>query len=125
MTIDGLQHDGSGADPTLAGRQYDAVTALANNGYTVASTIGPDGAGWIQRYNATGQGAVDGARILIGATSLHALKTLADGSVLAAGDTPGGTNCIGSPDGGRQGRRQRHDGRLRHGWHHPRPRRQR
>jgi uncharacterized delta-60 repeat protein len=93
VTVDGLQHDGSGADPTLAGRQYDAVTALANNGYTVASTIGPDGAGWLQRYNATGQGAVDGARILIGGTSLHALKTLTDGSVLAAGDTPGGTNA--------------------------------
>jgi uncharacterized delta-60 repeat protein len=90
VTIDGLQNDGSGADPTLAGRQYDAVTALANNGYTVGSTIGPDGAGWLQRYNATGQGAPDGARILLAGVSVHALKTLADGSVLAGGDTPGG-----------------------------------
>ena len=51
---------------TLAGRQYDGVTAHGQQRYTVGSTIGPDGAGWIQRYNATGQGAVDGARILIG-----------------------------------------------------------
>ena len=96
VTIDGLQHDGSGADPTLAGRQYDAVTAMANNGYTVASTIGPDGAGWIQRYNAAGRAhstALASGVSRSPGVSFHALKALADGSVLAAGDTPGGANA--------------------------------
>jgi uncharacterized delta-60 repeat protein len=93
VTIDGLGHDGTVLDATLAGRQYDAVSATGNNGYTVASTIGPDGAGWLARYTAAG--ALDpafngGARLPISGVSFHALKALADGSVLAAGDTPNG-----------------------------------
>ena len=94
VTIDGLGHDGTVLDPTLAGRQYDGVAAMANNGYTVASTIGPDGAGWVARYSAAGVGALDagfgGGRVPVAGVSFHAIKALADGSVLAAGDTPGG-----------------------------------
>ena len=85
VTIDGLQHDGSGADPAQAGRFYDAVVALSGNRYAVASTVGPDGAAWVQRY--TSAGVADGARIVVPATSLHALAALADGTILAAGES--------------------------------------
>ena len=63
VVIDGLQHDGSGADPAQAGRFYDGVVALSGNGYAVAGTVGPDGAAWVQRYTAAG--APNGARIVV------------------------------------------------------------
>ncbi len=85
VVIDGLQHDGSGADPAQAGRFYDAVVALSGNRYAVASTVGPDGTAWVQRY--TSAGVADGARIVVPATSLHALAALADGTLLAAGES--------------------------------------
>jgi uncharacterized delta-60 repeat protein len=85
VVIDGLQHDGSGADPAQAGRFYDGVVALSGNGYAVASTVGPDGAAWVQRY--TAGGTLNGARIVVPATSLHALAVLGDGTILAAGES--------------------------------------
>jgi uncharacterized delta-60 repeat protein len=91
--LDGVNADGSGADPARAGRFYDAVVALPSNGYVVATTSGPDGTAWVQRYAnaATGPGAIDttfaGGRLTLGATSLHALALLSDGSVYAAGES--------------------------------------
>ena len=91
VAVDGVNPDGSGANPALAGRVYDAVVALPDNRYVVASTNGADGAAWVQRYSATGVGALDttfnGGRVTFGATSLHALALLGDGSVLAAGES--------------------------------------
>jgi uncharacterized delta-60 repeat protein len=90
VTVDGVNPDGTGANPALA-RVYDAVVALPDSRYVVASTIGADGAASVQRYSATGVGALDGSfnggRVAFGATSLHALALLGDGSVLAAGET--------------------------------------
>jgi uncharacterized delta-60 repeat protein len=91
VALDGLNPDGSGADPARAGRMYDGVVALPDNRYVVATTSGPDGTAWVQRYSATGNGTLDttfaGGRVSLSATSLHALALLGDGSVLAAGET--------------------------------------
>jgi uncharacterized delta-60 repeat protein len=91
VAVDGVLPDGTGANPALAGRVYDAVVALPDNRYVVASTSGADGAAWVQRYSATGVGTLDttfnGGRVTLGATSLHALALLGDGSVLAAGES--------------------------------------
>ena len=89
--LDGVNADGTGADPALGGRVYEAVVALPDNRYVVATASGPDGTAWVQRYSATGVGTLDGGfnggRVSIGATSLHALALLGDGSVLAAGES--------------------------------------
>ncbi|MDP9259200.1 MAG: hypothetical protein M3Q31_21990, partial [Actinomycetota bacterium] len=91
VVVDGLNPDGSGADPARAGRIYDAVVALPDNRYVVASTSGPDGSAWVQRYSAAGAGTLDttfnGGRLTLGATSLHALTLLPDGSLYAAGES--------------------------------------
>jgi len=98
VAIDGLSKDGLTADPTLAGRWYDGVTALPGNDnrYTVVTTLGAtDGAGWVQRYGATGVGTLDAAfNVAISGVSFHAIKSLADGSVLALGDTPNGALAV-------------------------------
>jgi uncharacterized delta-60 repeat protein len=89
VTVDGLNHDGSGADPSWAGRFYDAVVALPDNRYVVGTTNGPGGTAWVQRYSAAG--AIDntfgGGRVVLAASAVHALALLGDGSVLAAGET--------------------------------------
>ena len=89
VTVDGLNHDGSGADPAWAGRFYDAVVALPDNGYVVGTTNGPGGTAWVQRYSAAG--AIDnsfgGGRVVLPASAVHAMALLGDGSVLAAGET--------------------------------------
>lgn len=91
VAIDGVNADGSGADPARGGRFYDAVVALPDNRYVVASTSGPDNSAWVQRYSATGVGTLDsgfaGGRVTLGATSLHALALLSDGSIYAAGES--------------------------------------
>jgi uncharacterized delta-60 repeat protein len=92
VAVDGVNADGTGADAALAGRFYDAVVALPDNRYVVASTSGPDGSAWVQRYTATGAGAADGARLTLGATSLHALALAGDGSVFAAGESISATS---------------------------------
>jgi uncharacterized delta-60 repeat protein len=91
VTIDGLNHDGTGADPTLAGRQYDGVATLSNANYTVASTIGPDGASWVQRFAGAGNGTLDPAfnltgRVAVPAVNFHAIRLAADGSAYVAGE---------------------------------------
>ncbi|MDX6628599.1 MAG: hypothetical protein QOH00_845 [Gaiellales bacterium] len=91
VAVDGVNPDGSGADPARAGRFYDAVVALPDNRYVVATTSGPDGSAWVQRYSATGAGTLDsgfaGGRVSLAATSLHALTLLPDGSLYAAGES--------------------------------------
>jgi len=91
VAVDGVNPDGSGADPARGGRFYDAVIALPDNRYVVASTSGPDNSAWVQRYSATGVGTLDsgfaGGRATLGATSLHALALLPDGSLYAAGES--------------------------------------
>ena len=85
--IDGLHHDGTGADPARAGRFYDAVVALPDNRY-VAGTDGPGGAAWVQRYRAAGATTTfGGGASVLAASALHALALLGDGTVLAAGET--------------------------------------
>lgn len=62
VQVDGLAHDGTVVDATLAGRYYEGVAALPDNRYVVATTNGPDanvGAGnasWLLRFAATGTG---------------------------------------------------------------------
>ncbi len=89
VTVDGVNHDGTGADPAQAGRFYDAVVALPDNRYVVASTSGPGGTAWVARYTAAGalDGTFAGGRVTLAATSLHALALLGDGSLLAAGES--------------------------------------
>jgi uncharacterized delta-60 repeat protein len=87
--IDGVNPNGSGADPALAGRFYDAVVALPDNRYVVGTTTGPGGTAWVQRYTAAGalDGTFAGGRVTLPASGVHALALLGDGSVLAAGET--------------------------------------
>jgi uncharacterized delta-60 repeat protein len=91
VVVDGVNADGSGADAARGGRFYDAVVALPDNRYVVASTSGPDNSAWVERYSATGTGTLDssfgGGRVTLAATSLHALALLADGSLYAAGES--------------------------------------
>ncbi|MDX6561479.1 MAG: hypothetical protein QOD65_1293 [Gaiellales bacterium] len=89
VAVDGVNPDGSGADPARAGRFYDAVVALPDNRYVLGSTNGPDGAAWVQRYTAAG--AIDntfaGGRLVLPTSAVHAMALLGDGSILAAGET--------------------------------------
>jgi len=93
VTVDGLAHDGTVLDPTLSGHQYDGVAALANGSYVVASTYGPDGASWVQRFTAAGAldptfnalGVPQG-RVSVANVNFHAIRLAADGSVYVAGE---------------------------------------
>jgi uncharacterized delta-60 repeat protein len=89
VAVDGLAANGTVTDPSLAGRFYDAVVALPDNRYVVASTSSPAGSAWVQRYTAAGalDGSFAGGRVTLAATSLHALALLGDGSVLAGGES--------------------------------------
>jgi uncharacterized delta-60 repeat protein len=92
VVVDGVNADGSGADPARGGRFYDAVVALPDNRYVVATTNGADGAAWVQRYSATGVGTLDAGfgsgRVVLPATNLHALVLAGDGtSVFAGGES--------------------------------------
>ena len=82
VTVDGLNHDGSGADPSWAGRFYDAVVALPDNRYVAGTTNGPGGTAWVQRYSATGviDNSFGGGRVVLPASAVHALALLGDGS---------------------------------------------
>jgi uncharacterized delta-60 repeat protein len=113
VAIDGLTDvigTPSLTDPAaaLGGRFYEGVVALANNTYVVASTVGPDGTSWVQRFTATnggaaGPGVLDATfnatgavpgRTIVNGFNLHALafsRAPADGSVFAAGETTGAT----------------------------------
>ena len=89
--LDGVNADGTGARsrarrPRLRGGRRPARQPLRGRHLS-----GPDGTSWVQRYSATGVGTLDGGfnggRVSLGATSLHALALLGDGSVLAAGES--------------------------------------
>jgi uncharacterized delta-60 repeat protein len=100
VQIDGLGHDGTPAPDLIsqAGRQYDGVAANADGSYVVASTIGPDGASWVQKFSAAGVGVLDptfnplGAtpgRLPVGGVNFHAMKLGAgvDTSTYIAGES--------------------------------------
>ena len=95
VTIDGLNHDGTGANAALAGRHYEGVATASNANYTLVSTTGPDGAAWVERFQGTGSngnGVLDltfngTGRVLVPAVNLHAIKLGADGSAYAAGES--------------------------------------
>ena len=55
----------------------------------LATAFGPDGSAWVQRYTAANapDGTFAGGRVVLPASSVHALALLGDGSVLAAGET--------------------------------------
>ncbi|MDX6620068.1 MAG: hypothetical protein QOK36_2454 [Gaiellales bacterium] len=98
VIIDGLGHDGTVTNSALSGRWYDGVVALADFRYVVVSTNDSDGttpgAAWVQRYTATGSGALDATfngtgRVSIAGAGLHAAALLGDGTVLAAGESGG------------------------------------
>jgi uncharacterized delta-60 repeat protein len=99
VIIDGLGHDGTPAPDLVsqAGRQYDGVATLAGGGYIVASTFGPDGTSWVQRFTAAGAldttfnplGAVPG-RLAVASVNFHAIRLAADGSAYVAGESVDG-----------------------------------
>ena len=100
VQIDGLGHDGTPAPDLIsqAGRQYDGVAVNADGSYVVASTIGPDGASWVQKFTGAGVGALDATFNPLGATpgrlpvagvNFHAIKlgNGADTSFYIAGES--------------------------------------
>jgi len=100
VQIDGLGHDGTIADATLGNRYYEGVSATAANAYVVASTNGltatVDPSAWVQRFTATGVGALDPTfagtgRALVAGANLHAVKVAPDGTAYVAGETVGAT----------------------------------
>jgi uncharacterized delta-60 repeat protein len=88
VTIDGLDHYGVVQDATLGGRWYEGVATNSNTTYTVATTVGPDGASWVERYlgNALDASFNVTGRLGISAVNLHAIKLGADGSAFVAGE---------------------------------------
>jgi uncharacterized delta-60 repeat protein len=95
VVIDGLTHAGVVTDATLGGRYYEGVAATAAN-YTVASTTGPDGAAWVQRFAGGGAGALDATfngtgRVLVPAVDFHAIRLAGDGSAYVAGEAVAAT----------------------------------
>jgi uncharacterized delta-60 repeat protein len=89
VKLDGLAADGTVTDASLGGRYYDAAVALPDNRFILATVNGPDGAAWVQRYTAADaiDGGFGGGRVALGASAVHALALLGDGSVLAAGES--------------------------------------
>ena len=89
VKIDGLNADGTVTDATLGGRYWEAVTALPDNRFVLASVSGPDASAWVERYTAADalDTAFAGGRLTLPATSLHALAQPGDGTILAAGES--------------------------------------
>ncbi len=84
VQIDGLGHDGTVVPDLVsqAGRWYDGVAATATS-YTVASTVGPDGASWVERFTGAGVGTLDATfnaagavpgRVALPNANLHAIR---------------------------------------------------
>ena len=87
VTVDGLAHDGTLLNGALAGRVYHGVAVRPDGSYV---TVAANGA--ISSF--TTGGAVDtgfgnGGSVTIPTAALHAVRSLADGSVLAAGEGTG------------------------------------
>jgi uncharacterized delta-60 repeat protein len=87
VTIDGLAHDGTVLAASLAGRVYHGVAARPDGSYVTAAANGA-----ISSFSAAG--APDpafgsGGTTTIPAAALHAVRVLADGSILAAGEATG------------------------------------
>ena len=84
VQIDGLEHDGTVVPDLVsqAGRWYDGVAATATS-YVVASTVGPDGASWVERFAGAGVGTLDATfnatgavpgRVALPNANLHAIR---------------------------------------------------
>jgi uncharacterized delta-60 repeat protein len=87
VVIDGLAHDGTLLDGSLAGRIYNGVAVGGDGSFVTAAVNGA-----ISRF--TSGGAIDGAfgtngTTTIPASALHAVSVYPDGSVLAAGESTG------------------------------------
>jgi uncharacterized delta-60 repeat protein len=87
VTIDGLAHDGTLLDESLAGRIYHGVAVRSDGSYVTAAANGT-----ISSFTAAGALATTfgtGGTTTIPTSSLHAVRVLADGSVLAGGEGTG------------------------------------
>ena len=87
VTIDGLAHDGTLLDAGLAGRIYHAVAVRPDGSYVTAAANGT-----ISAFTAAGAvntGFGSGGTTTIPTSALHAVRVLADGSVLAGGEGTG------------------------------------
>ncbi len=87
VTVDGLAHDGTLLDASLAGRIYHGIAVRSDGSYVTAAANGT-----ISGFTAAG--APDTAfgtagTTAIPASALHAVRVLADGSVLAGGEGTG------------------------------------
>jgi uncharacterized delta-60 repeat protein len=87
VAVDGLAHDGTLLDGSLAGRVYHGVASRPDGSYVTAAVNGT-----IASF--TAGGAIDtgfgtGGTTTIPTAALHAVRVLADGSVLVAGEGTG------------------------------------
>jgi uncharacterized delta-60 repeat protein len=91
VAIDGLAHDGTLLNGGLAGRIYHGVAVRTDGSFVTAAVNGT-----VSSF--TAGGAVDsafgtGGTTAIPASALHAVRLLADGSVLAAGESTGAASA--------------------------------
>ena len=104
--------NGTVADPALGGRYYDAVVALPDNRFILATTNGPDGSAWVQRYSgrrARSTARFAGGRVAL-ARELRARTRAARRRLGAGSRRDGRRGRLGEPpDAGRahHGRRAR------------------
>ena len=90
VTIDGLSLDGTQVDPALAGRQYHGVAVRPDGSYVTAAINGA-----VSSFTAAGAAdpAFGGGTVTIGTAALHAVRVLADGSILAGGEGTGAASA--------------------------------
>ena len=87
VTIDGLSLDGTLVDESLAGRLYQGVAVHADGSYATAASNGA-----ISAFTAAGVANTafgSAGTTTIATSALHAVRVLADGSVLAGGEGTG------------------------------------
>jgi uncharacterized delta-60 repeat protein len=87
VTVDGLALDGTAVNAGLAGRQYQGVALRGDGSYVTAALNGA-----ISSFTAAGAadtGFGSGGTTTIATSALHAVRVLADGSVVAGGEGTG------------------------------------
>jgi uncharacterized delta-60 repeat protein len=87
VAVDGLAHDGTLLDSSLAGRIYQGVALRGDGSYVTAAVNGSISSFTSQSAVDTGFGS--GGTTTIPTAALHAARVLADGSVLVAGEGTG------------------------------------